>query len=263
MNYRIFEWLIFFYIYGFMGWCWETAYVSVRKHKFINRGFMFGPFLPIYGTGAIMMLVVSAPFRENLVLTYVAGVVGATVLELVTGMLMELFFKVRYWDYSRQKFNFKGYICLSSSMAWGFFTIFMTFFWHRWVEAVIFRIPSRFLQMGAIFFTIYVVIDFAMSFHGALNLKTLLSKIENAREELATMQRRLDAMIAFSKSERFTAEDLRKGIEERLNALKNSITKRRGAQRGRVISNPTMVSRRYQDALNELKQLMEEFRRKK
>jgi uncharacterized membrane protein len=224
---------------------------------------MFGPFLPIYGTGAIMMLVVSAPFGGNFVLTYIAGVVGATVLELITGMLMELFFKVRYWDYSRQKFHFKGYICLSSSLAWGFFTIIMTLFLHPWMEKVIFKISSGWMQSGVIGITFCVVVDFIVSFHGALNLKTLLSKIEYAREELATMQRRLDAMIAFSRNEKFSIEDLRKGIEERLNSLKNSITLRKKVHKGRVFSHPTMVSRRYQESLNELKQLMGEFRRKK
>ena len=69
-----------------------------------------------------MMLVVSMPFQDNLILTYLAGCVGATVLELVTGLTMEALFKVRYWDYSNQKFNYKGVICLSSTLAWGFLT---------------------------------------------------------------------------------------------------------------------------------------------
>ncbi len=67
-----------------------------------------GPFLPLYGSGAIMMLVVSMPFQDNLVIVYIAGCIGATVLEYVTGVTMEALFKVRYWDYSKNKFNFPG-----------------------------------------------------------------------------------------------------------------------------------------------------------
>ena len=107
MSYTPFQWLVFFYIYSFLGWVFESSYVSLRKRKFVNRGFMKGPFLPIYGSGAVMMLFVSEPFQDNLVLTYFAGVVGATLLELVTGMALEAIFKVRYWDYSNQKFNYK------------------------------------------------------------------------------------------------------------------------------------------------------------
>ena len=88
----------------------ESCYVSFRKKEWVNRGFLHGPFLPIYGSGAVMMLFVSEPFKNNLILTYFAGVVGATLLELVTGAAMEALLKVRYWDYSNQKFNYKGYI---------------------------------------------------------------------------------------------------------------------------------------------------------
>ena len=93
-HYSIIKWLFFFYFYCFFGWIFESAYVSLRSKKFVNRGFMRGPFLPIYGSGAIMMLVVSMPFQDNIFLTYIAGCIGATVLELVTGVAMEALFKV-------------------------------------------------------------------------------------------------------------------------------------------------------------------------
>ena len=88
-HYSVIQWLFFFYFYCFCGWCFESAYVSVRTRKLTNRGFMRGPFLPIYGSGAIMMLVVSMPFQDNIFLTYLAGCVGATALEYVTGVTME------------------------------------------------------------------------------------------------------------------------------------------------------------------------------
>ena len=99
--YSLSQWLFLFYFYCFLGWCVESTHVSIRQKPphWVNRGFMRGPFLPLYGSGAIMMLVVSAPFQHNLFLTYVAGCIGATILEYITGVTMEGLFKVRYWDY--------------------------------------------------------------------------------------------------------------------------------------------------------------------
>lgn len=126
MSYSVLQWLLFFYIYCFIGWCFESAYVSLKKRRFVNRGFLKLPMLPIYGSGAIAILIVTIPVRDNLWLVWLFGMISATLLELVTGAVMELLFKVKYWDYSNQKFNYKGYICLSSSIAWGFLSLLLT-----------------------------------------------------------------------------------------------------------------------------------------
>ena len=141
-QYTLQQWILYFYVYCFLGWIFESCYVSFRKKEWVNRGFLHGPFLPIYGSGAVMMLFVSEPFKNNLILTYFAGVVGATLLELVTGAAMEALLKVRYWDYSNQKFNYKGYICLSSSVAWGFLTILMNEVLHPAILHVLAVIPK-------------------------------------------------------------------------------------------------------------------------
>ena len=174
-NYTVTQWLFFFYFYCFFGWVFESTYVSIKKKHFVNRGFMRGPFLPLYGSGAIMMLVVSNPFSDNIILTYLAGCVGATIWELVTGITMESLFKVRYWDYSHLKFNYKGHICLSSSLAWGFLTILMTQFLQKGVERVAFAIPTTVVSVLAGIITIVIVADFSLSFKAALDLRDILS----------------------------------------------------------------------------------------
>lgn len=93
-EYNFIEWIGIFYFYCVIGWCIESSYVSIKSKTLINRGFMRGPFLPLYGTGAIMMLLLSKPFHENIFLVFVAGCIGATILEYVTGMLMEHLFKI-------------------------------------------------------------------------------------------------------------------------------------------------------------------------
>ena len=138
-HYNMIQWLAFFYFYCFFGWCFESTYVSIRKRQWVNRGFMRGALLPLYGSGAIMMLVISMPFQDNILLTFIAGVIGATILEYFTGVCMEAMFQIRYWDYSNQPFNFQGHICLSSSIAWGFLTILMTKVIHKPIETEIGR----------------------------------------------------------------------------------------------------------------------------
>lgn len=200
-SYSIIQWLFFFYFYCFVGWCIESTYVSIRTRKLTNRGFMRGPFLPLYGSGAIMMLVVSMPFQDNIFMVYVAGCIGATVLEYVTGVTMEALFKVRYWDYSKNKFNFQGHICLGTSLAWGFLTILMTEVVHVPVERLVFSIPDTALKTMTGILTIYIAADFALSFKAAIDLRDVLVKMEKVKEEMIHIQKRLDVVIALTRQE--------------------------------------------------------------
>ncbi len=299
-GYSGFQWLFFFYMYCFFGWCFESTFVSLKSGKLVNRGFMRGPFLPLYGSGAIMMLVVSMPFRDNVLLTYVAGVIGATALEYVTGVVMEVLFKVRYWDYSNRLLNFQGHICLRSSIVWGFFTILMTRVIHMPIEQMVLSIPARVMAWVTVLLTIYIVADFALSFKAALDLQDILVKIERAKEELERMQRRLDVIIAFNNEEKefrrqergerreLWMNEITAGLEQRFAAIKETllrvptaygesvkeeIAELRGRfseylerqrsdskildfyKRNMIRNNPTMESRKYKNALEELKKI--------
>ncbi len=299
-GYNGFQWLFFFYIYCFLGWCFESAFVSLKSRKLVNRGFMRGPFLPLYGSGAMMMLVVSMPFRDNVLLTYIAGVIGATALEYVTGVVMEALFKVRYWDYSNRPFNFQGHICLRSSIAWGFFTILMTRVIHTPIEQMVFSIPGRALDRATVLLTIYIVADFTLSFKAALDLRDILVKIERAKEELERMQRRLDVIAAFNNEEKewrkqereerreLWMNEITAGLEQRFAAIKETLLRVPSAYgesvkeeiaelRGRfseyqerqksegklldfykrdmIRNNPSMESKKYKSAFEELKKI--------
>lgn len=302
-GYTIVQWLFFFYFYCFFGWIFESSFVSIKNRKIVNRGFMRGPFLPIYGCGAIMMLVVSMPFRENIVLTYFAGCAGATALELVTGELMEALFKIRYWDYSNQRFNYKGHICLSSTIAWGFLTVIVTRFLHKVVESICFLLPIGVLKAIVIVLSIYIVADFSLSFRAAMNLRNVLIGLEKAREEMEKIQKRLDVLIAVvNESLEATKqtgvgymEGLMDSIEGRfvklkehmrinpgafLDDVKDEIIELRGKymvqkdrrlefrklrdffQRDMIRNNPMMKSTHFAEALEELKKVVSERKKK-
>lgn len=233
-SYTIYQWLFFFYFYCFFGWCFESTYVSIKDKKLTNRGFIRGPFLPLYGCGGIMMLIVSMPFRDNVFLVYIAGCVGATVLEYVTGVTMEALFKVRYWDYSQNKFNFQGHICLGTSLSWGFLTIFMTEFFHVPVERMVLAIPGQALNTVTVVLTVLIGADFALSFKAAIDLKDLLAKMESTKKELLNIQKRLDAIITTAgeslgnrkEALAMSIDELKSGIEDKFESLKNlTITK--------------------------------------
>lgn len=236
-SYSIVQWLFFFYFYCFFGWCFESTYVSLKEKRLVNRGFMRAPFLPLYGSGGIMMLVVSAPFQGNTLLVYLAGCVGATALEYVTGVAMEALFKVRYWDYSKQKFNFQGHICLKSTLAWGFLTIFMTEWLHKTIEGVALRIPMQWMNVIVVVVSVILVVDFTLSFNAAMELRDILIKMEQVREELQRIQKRLDVIIAVAD------EDIRN--------KRNEITEAIEKQRSDFMTNLENYTKQIADGFQE------------
>lgn len=192
MSYSGLQWLLFFYIYCFIGWCFESAYVSIKERRPVNRGFLRLPMLPIYGSGAVAILIVTVPVRGNYVLVWIFGMLSATLLELVTGAVMERLFKVKYWDYSGQKFNFKGYICLSSSIAWGFLSLLLTEVIHEPIEKLIFIMPQWLKIAIAAVITVLFVSDFVVSFKAAWDLRRLLERLTAIKEQAEEMRRQFE-----------------------------------------------------------------------
>ena len=229
-TYAWYHWLTFFYIYCFFGWIFESTYVSLKQHHFVNRGFLRLPMLPLYGTGAVMMLWVSLPVKDNLLLVYCSGVVAATLLEYVTGYIMERLFKVRYWDYTSQKFNLHGYICLTSSIAWGFLTIFMTEIIHRPIERFVLNLPPslEWCLLGIV--SGCFVMDTIQSTREALSLAKTLESVSKLRADLEEMQVQLALLKAETEQNIENAkEELRAAVAENVEAHKEMVSARREA----------------------------------
>lgn len=225
-TYTWYQWLAFFYIYCFFGWIFESAYVSTKQRRFVNRGFLRSPMLPLYGSGAVMMLWVSLPVRDNLFLVYCSGVIAATALEYITGYVMERLFKVRYWDYSNQKFQLHGYICLTSSIAWGFLTILMTEVIHAPVSRLVLSFNQNILLLCLVLITALFTADAYESTKEALALGKSLEAMTKMKEEIEELQARISALKEEAAEHAMAA---REEAVERLYAVKEETEERLAA----------------------------------
>lgn len=265
-EYGWYQWLAFFYIYCFFGWIFESTYVSVKKGHFVNRGFLRLPMLPIYGTGAVMMLWVSLPVRDSLLLVYTSGAIAATILEYVTGWGMERLFKVKYWDYSNQRFQLNGYICLSSTIAWGFLTVLLTEILHPPIARYVLGIPLGVLLVCIGGITVLFVLDAVQSVKEALDLAKVLDAMTNMRAELddlqvqmALLKAEMQQRAAESRDESLLRLELLKSqAEARTAALRKEASARTAALKDEAAARTTAAAEAAASRLDAWKNSAEE-----
>lgn len=265
-EYGWYQWLAFFYIYCFFGWIFESTYVSVKKGHFVNRGFLRLPMLPIYGTGAVMMLWVSLPVRDSLLLVYTSGAIAATILEYVTGWGMERLFKVKYWDYSNQRFQVNGYICLSSTIAWGFLTVLLTEILHPPIARYVLGIPLGVLLVCVGGITVLFVLDAVRSVKEALDLAKVLDAMTNMRAELddlqvqmALLKAEMQQRAAESRDESLLRLELLKSqAEARTAALRKEASARTAALKDEAAARTTAAAEAAASRLDAWKNSVEE-----
>ena len=195
------QWALLFFFYCFCGWVWESCYVSAKQRQWVNRGFLHGPLLPIYGSGAIIILFVTLPVADNLWLVYILGMLAATLLEYVVGAVMEQLFKVRYWDYTKQPCNLHGYICLTSSIAWGFFSILLVRFIHPPIDRLLHKLPDLLVNPLAGVIAALFIWDTVKSTKAAIDLREVLTRLTEENEELRKLAQKAEAAQARTEEE--------------------------------------------------------------
>ena len=189
--YHIFSW---FFIFSFFGWVWETTLVSVRSHKYVNRGFITGPLCTIYGTGAVSVYLLLVPFSSSYVAIFFVGMLVATALEYVTSAVMERLFHAKWWDYSSHRFQVKGRICLGVSIGWGFMSLALYLFFMPLADWIMSLYPRLAGEIGICVGAILYGIDFAFACAAACNLEC---KIRNLRESLEEAREKLKDSRAY------------------------------------------------------------------
>lgn len=155
---------LWFFIYSFFGWAMECVVIRIQLGRWENRGFAKLPFCVIYGFGTFIAFNIFAPIQNNFVALYFAGAVCATILEyLVAQVMLKLFGEV-WWNYDHLPFNYKGILCLESTVGWGFLALFIFGFFNRLVEAFVFSInPAIAATIGAVLSVLYIL-DFTCNF---------------------------------------------------------------------------------------------------
>ncbi len=186
------QWLAYFYIYSLVGWVWETVYVSLRERTWVNRGFLHGPFLPLYGSGALVLLLVTLPVAHSLPLVYLVGLLTATGLELATGWCMERLFCVRYWDYSRHRLQVHGYIWLGASLFWGVLAVLLVGWVHTPVAALVDAVPLPLLVPAELALSALFLTDLTLSVREALALRALLLRAQQLHAQLQQLRAELE-----------------------------------------------------------------------
>lgn len=248
-------WIFIFYIYCFLGWIVESSIVSVRTKKLVNRGFLKIPMLPIYGFGSVMMLFVSLPIKDKPILIYFFGMIAATILEYISAVLIENIFKIKYWDYTEDKFNFQGRICLESSLFWGVLSLALTLFIHKPVEKFVLSLSSNTISILVFIISIIFIIDFIISAKNALDFNKLLSFIDKVKVETENLKLQIENKGKNYKALIPKVEKLNRDYQELLIKFKNRYSN--------ILTNyPRAKSLKFNDTFKNLKNKYKEFMKK-
>lgn len=176
--------LTYFVIYSFLGWVLESVVRTVCERKIINTGFLIGPFCPIYGFGAIIMLLFLNTFENNSILLFFIAFVVLSLWEYLVGVLLEKVFSTKYWDYSNHKFNYKGRICLTNSIAWGILGVLFIKYIHPFIENIIGYIDPTYLAIATTIVIVIILIDAIINVVKVKNITSTLAKIEDINEQI-------------------------------------------------------------------------------
>ncbi|MBU3174227.1 putative ABC transporter permease [Clostridium estertheticum] len=184
LNFNVFALFCYFIVYSFMGWCLETVYTTIRKKEFVNRGFLHGPFCPIYGFAILSIIVLLKPIENNYIFLLLGSIFLTSLIEYITGYILETTFDSTWWDYSDEPYNLHGRICLKFSIIWGFISILILKVIHPYIKYIVNLIPPN---PGVFLFYItlvYFILDFIITIITILKLKSLLTQLITAYSEL-------------------------------------------------------------------------------
>ncbi len=175
--------IISFFIYSFIGWCCEVVYCSIPKRRFVNRGFMFGPYLPIYGSGAMVVLTLLRPFYDKWYLVFIFGVLSTSIIEYFTSWALEKIFKIKLWDYSKHPININGRVCELNSTLFGIMSLLLVYIVDEPVRGFIDKIKPSMLEPIAMVIVSVLSADFATSVVKLSAFRKAVEEINKAKAE--------------------------------------------------------------------------------
>lgn len=171
------KYFLLFIIYSFIGWTMEMLITAIENKKIIDRGFLIGPYCPIYGVGGTLMTVFLTRFQNNILLLFFMAIIVCGLLEYFTSYIMEKLFKARWWDYSNKKINLHGRICADTLIPFGVLGTFIICIANPFFIDMINNIPKIFLIIITIFLFVVFIADTIVSIVIIFNLRGTIKKI--------------------------------------------------------------------------------------
>lgn len=184
LGHPVTELFLYFALYSFLGWMCETVYCSIPARRIVPRGFLYGPVCPIYGVGAVLMILFFEPLMDCLPLFYIVATVVMTAWEYFVGWLLEVTTHVKYWDYSRYRFNLKGRVCLWMALLWGVLSYIILYWVHPPVARLYARLPAGLPVPLSIVLAVIFAADAAFTIRDMALMTRFANAVTRAREEL-------------------------------------------------------------------------------
>ena len=269
---------VYFVLYSFLGWMCETIYCSIDDKKFVNRGFLNGPFCPIYGTGALLVIDIFMKYKDDLVVLFILSVVITSIVEYITSYLLEKIFNLQLWDYSTYSFNLNGRVCLKNSLLFGVLSILAVEVIHPAVEGFLSRLPAWFLITFTGTLVVYFICDVFITVKALIQINKKAGDRQMQLDELSKLR---NEYIAKNKKEDNKKESkilqlIKEGRirdllnEEKIKAfmteekLKDLMDVPNKFVHRRVIKAfPGMKSKKYPDAIKQFKKEIGDFKKKR
>lgn len=187
--------ILYFFVYGFLGWCTEVIFAAFKQHRFVNRGFLNGPICPIYWVGVTLVIACLEAFQSNLLLLYISSVILVTVLEGVTGWAMDKLFHNKWWDYSKLPFNIGGYVCLLFSLIWGVACVFIVYFVHPLIHQVLSLIPHTAGIALIAILGIALLSDIIVTTSAIVKFNQYLERLKHITDELHALSNQIGSEL--------------------------------------------------------------------
>ena len=177
---------LLFLIYSFCGWAIEVIGKLIEKKRFINRGFLIGPYCPIYGFGALAITFLLKKYTNDGIALFIMAIVICGILEYITSYLMEKIFKARWWDYSQKKFNINGRVCLDTLIPFGLLGLFIMYVSNPFFLDILNKLPFTLLTILSSCLFVIFIIDNILSFNIISTVRTttkgLYKELDNTEE---------------------------------------------------------------------------------
>ncbi|WP_068268256.1 putative ABC transporter permease [Caviibacter abscessus] len=192
----MFEYIWYFIIYSFLGWCIEVIYQALTHKKFINRGFLNGAYCPIYGFGAVFVIYLLKGTVNNPIILYALAVVITSIIEYITGFVLKKIFGLLWWDYTNEHFNLSGYICLKFSLLWGIAALILMYVIHPKTIFLVNFFNNKIGNILLIMLILVVFFDFLISILKLFSLKKDRKKLEKLSKKFRVVSDEIGKNLA-------------------------------------------------------------------